>query len=154
MNDIHLFLRHAIELEKEAARRYEELAESMQTWGNAEVETFFRRMATFSRHHLADAMERGGFRHLARMPPVEFQWPDGVSPEQFDWVGVDGFMGVDHALELALESERRGQAFYADIAAASTNPRVRTMAAEFAAEEAEHVTELEKWIARFKTASI
>ena len=146
MNDIHLFLRHAIELEREAARRYEELSEAMKSLGNREVEEFFRKMAHFSRQHLADAVERGGFRHLAKLPPVEFQWPDGVSPEQFSWVGVDGFLNVDHALELALDSERNGQDFYASIAATSTNPRVKTMAGEFAAEEAGHVADLEKWI--------
>ena len=148
MNDIHLFLRHAIELEREAARRYEELSEAMKTLGNREVEEFFRKMAHFSRQHLAEAVERGGFRHLAKLPPVEFQWPDGVSPEQFARVGVDGFMGIEHALELALDSERNGHAFYASIAATSTNPRVKLMAGEFAAEEAEHVAELEKWIAQ------
>ncbi|MDO8891933.1 MAG: ferritin family protein [Sulfurimicrobium sp.] len=148
MNDIHLFLRHAIELEREAARRYEELTEAMKTLGNPEVEAFFRTMAHFSRQHLAEAVARGGFRHLAKLPPVEFQWPDGVSPEQFSWVGVDGFLGVDHALELALDSERSGHAFYASIAAVSTNPRVKAMASEFAAEEAEHVADLEKWIAQ------
>ena len=140
MNDIHLFLRHAIELEREAARRYEELTEAMKTMGNPEVEAFFRTMAHFSRQHLAEAVARGGFRHLAKLPPVEFQWPDGV--------GVDGFLGVEHALELALDSERSGQAFYASIAAVTTNPRVKSMASEFAAEEAEHVAELEKWIER------
>lgn len=148
MNDIHLFLRHAIELEREAARRYEELTEAMKTLGNREIEDFFRKMATFSRHHLADAVERGGFRHLAKLPPIEFQWPDGVSPEQFSWVGVDGFLGIDHALKLALDSERNGHEFYATVAATSTNPRVQSMASEFAAEEAEHVAELEKWIAQ------
>ena len=147
MNDIHLFLRHAIELEREAARRYEELTEAMHTLGNTDVEDFFRRMAKFSRQHLAEATERGGFRHLAKLPMIDFQWPDGVSPEQFGWVGVDGFMGVDHALELALDSERNGHAFYAGVAATTTNPRVKKMAAEFADEEAEHVAELEKWIA-------
>lgn len=146
MNDIHLFLRHAIELERESTRRYEELSEAMKTLGNHEIEAFFRKMAYFSRQHLADAVERGGFRHLAKLPEIEFQWPNGVSPEQFAWVGVDGFLGIDQALELALDSERNGYAFYATVAATSTNPRVQAMAGEFAAEEAGHVAELEKWI--------
>lgn len=149
MEDINLFLAHAVELEREAARRYEELAESMRTDGNTTVEKFFRKMAAFSRKHLALAMERGGFRQVPVLTSNEYQWPDGISPEQFDWVGVDCMIDTINALELALDGERRGQAFYADIAASTGDPEVRTMAREFAEEEAEHVTELEKWIGRY-----
>jgi rubrerythrin len=146
VEDINLFLAHAVELEREAARRYEELAESM---GNAEVEKFFRKMAAFSRKHLALAMERGGFRQLPALSAEQYLWPDGVSPEQFDWIGVDTMMDVHSALDLALDGERRGHAFYAGIAVISRDPEVKAMAGEFAGEEAEHVAELEKWIARF-----
>ena len=149
MDDIHLFLAHAVELEREAARRYEELAESMRTDSNDEVEKFFRRMATFSRKHLALAMERGGFRHLPVLSAKDYVWPDDISPEQFDWIGVDAMMDVNNALDLALDGERRGHAFYANIATTTGDPEVRAMAREFAAEEAEHVAELEKWIARY-----
>ena len=148
MEDINLFLAHAVELEREAARRYEELADSMCTDGNAAVEKFFRKMATFSRKHLALAIERGGFRHVPALGMDEYQWPDGISPEQFDWIGVDCMIDANHALALALDGERRGYAFYADVAAATGDPEVRAMAQEFAAEEAEHVVELEKWIGR------
>lgn len=148
MEDINLFLAHAVELEREAARRYEELADSMRTDGNTLVEKFFRQMAAFSRKHLALAMERGGFRHVPALAANDYQWPDGISPEQFDWIGVDCMIDVINALELALDGERRGHAFYADIAATTGDPEVRAMANEFAAEEAEHVTELEKWIGR------
>ncbi len=148
MEDIKLFLAHAVELERESARRYEELAASMRADGNTTVEKFFRKMAAFSRKHYTEAMERGGFRRLPALPAHEYQWPDGVSPEQFGWIGVDAMIDVKHALELALDSERRGQAFYAGIADRSTDHEVRVMAREFAAEEAEHVAELEKWLGR------
>jgi rubrerythrin len=149
VEDINVFLAHAVELERGAARRYEELAESMRADSNAEVEKFFRKMAGFSRQHLALAMERGGFRHLPALPAEEYVWPDGVSPEQFDWIGVDTMMDVDNALDLAIDGERRSHAFYAGIVTITHDPEVRAMAVEFAAEEAEHVAELEKWIARY-----
>ncbi len=148
MEDINVFLAHAVELEREAARRYEELAESMRSDGNAEVEAFFRRMAAFSRKHLALAVARGGFRQLPALAAPEYLWPDGISPEQYDWIGVDTMMDVNNALDLALDGERRGHAFYAGIAAITRDPEVKAMAEEFAEEEAEHVAELEKWIAR------
>lgn len=149
MDPISIFLAHAVELECESARRYEELAESMRAYGNKAVEKFFRKMATFSRKHLADAIARGGFRRLPVLQPHEYTWPGGVSPEKFGWIGVDAMMDVHLALELALDSERRGQAFYAGFASAFADPDVRHMALEFAAEEAEHVAELEKWIDRY-----
>lgn len=148
MEDIHLFLAHAIALERDSARRYEELAECMKTLGNDAVAAFFRQMATYSRLHLADATERGGFRHPPQLAPQEYQWPDGTSPETAAWAGVDGFMDVAGALALALDGEQRGHAFYAGIAATTRNPRVRAMAEEFAEEEGEHVAELEQLIAR------
>ena len=149
MESIHLFLAHAVELERDSARRYEELAESMRTDGNTKVEAYFRKMAKFSRKHLALAMERGGFRNLPVLAPEEYFWPDGVSPEQYPWAGVDGSIDVISALDFALESERRGHAFYSDIATVTQDPEVRVMASEFSAEEAEHVAELEKWIGRY-----
>ena len=149
MEDINVFLAHAVELEREAARRYEELADSMRTEGNAKVEKFFRQMGVFSRKHLALAMERGGFRQIPVLTTDAYQWPDGISPEQFDWIGVDCMIDTHNALELALDGERRGHAFYADIASTTGDPEVKAMAQEFAAEEAEHVAELEKWIGRY-----
>ncbi len=149
MEDINVFLAHAIELEREAARRYEELADSMRTTENTEVEKFFRKMAMFSRKHLALAVERSGFHDLPAMSADQYQWPDGISPEQFDWIGVDSMIDATYALELALDGERRGHAFYADIAATTRDPEVRVMAREFAEEEAEHVAELDKWIGRY-----
>jgi rubrerythrin len=154
MEDINVFLAHAVELERESARRYTDLAECMRTDGNKAVEGFFRKMAEFSRKHYAEAMERGGFRRLPALASGDYAWPDGVSPEQFSWIGVDAMIDVKHALELALESERRGHDFYAGIAASTTDHEVKAMASEFAAEEAEHVAELEKWIERCYAGTI
>jgi len=147
MNQVQSFLAHAVQLEREAARRYEELSAAMGTEGNAEVRQFFGRMARNSRKHLADAVARGGFRDVPTLQPDEFQWPDGVSPEVADWEGVDGLIDVRYALELALASEQRGHAYYAAMAAGSGDPEVRLLADEFAGEEAEHVAELRRLLA-------
>ena len=142
MNDVERFLAHAVTLERDAARRYEDLAAAMGTEGQRELRNFFARMAHFSRLHLAQASARAGFRQLPNIAPHEFEWPDGMSPEAADWVGVDAQMNSRDALELALESERRGHAYYAAIAATATDAELRAIASEFAAEEAEHVAEL------------
>lgn len=148
MENLHLFLAHAIALESDSARRYEELAAAMETQGNPEVVRFFERMAHYSRLHLQDATERGGFHRPPQLRPEEYHWPDGCSPEAAGWEGVDGFLDVAGAMALALDGERRSHAFYAAVAAATTNPRVRKLAGEFAVEEAGHVAQLEAELAR------
>lgn len=147
MNNIRDFLAHAIQLEREAARRYEELAAAMDTEGNRELKDFFGRMAHYSRLHLAQAMARGGFRDVPVLLPHEFQWPDGVSPETAGWAGVDALMSPLAALELALDGERSGHAYYAAVAATTTDAELRAIAGEFAEEEADHVRQLEKLLA-------
>jgi rubrerythrin len=144
MNTVERFLAHAVALEREAARRYEELAAAMATEGNRELSLFFTRMAHYSRKHLAEAMARGGFRKLPPLAPHEFEWPEGTAPETADWAGVDALMGPKQALRLALDGERRGHAYYLAIASSTLDPELRAIAGEFADEEAEHVRELEK----------
>ena len=141
------FLTHAIQLEREAARRYEELAAAMGTDGNRELKAFFAKMAHFSRLHLAQAIARGGFRDIPTLAPEDYEWPEGVSPETAGWAGVDAQMGPRAALELALDGERSGHAYYAAVAATTPDSELRALAAVFADEEAEHVRELEKWLA-------
>ena len=147
MNQVEFFLAHAVQLERDAARRYEDLAEAMASAGNRELHTFFSRMAGFSRKHLAEASARAGFRDLPPLAPGEYEWPDGIAPETADWAGVDALMDPVDALRLALESERRGHAYYAMTAATSPDPEVRSFARLFAEEEQAHVSELEKRIA-------
>ena len=148
MNDVERFLAHAVQLEREAARRYEELSAAMGTEGNAELKSFFAKMAHFSRQHLAQANRRAGFHDLPPLAPEDYEWPEGTSPETAGWAGVDALMGAREALELALDSERRGLAYYGAIAATTADPEVRQLAQEFTDEEAEHVAELEKLLAR------
>jgi rubrerythrin len=147
MEDVSLFLAHAIQLERDAARRFEDLAHSMQTAGSSDVEKLFRRLGEFSRRHLEAAMARGGFRDLPTVPLSEFEWPDDVTPEAASWRGVDDALDVRSALELALAGERSGHAYYDSIAKRTGDPEVARMARSFAQEEAQHVAELERWIA-------
>ncbi len=146
--DVNLLLRHAIQLERDAARRYEDLAHCMASAGNTEVERLFRKLGDFSRRHLDLAVSRSGFHDLPDLAWHELEWPDGITPEAAGWRGVDGALDVIGALELALEGERSGHGYYDAIAHATGDPEVATLAASFAEEEAQHVAELESWIAR------
>ncbi|HEY6880925.1 MAG TPA: hypothetical protein VI299_23030 [Polyangiales bacterium] len=148
MEDVNLFLAHAIQLEKDAARRFEDLAHSMHTIENAELESLFRRLGEFSRRHLKEAVARGGYRELPTLTPEEFEWPAGITPEAAGWSGVDSSLDALGALRLALAGECSGWAYYDAIARSTSDPEVLFMAQAFADEEKQHVVELEKWIAR------
>lgn len=148
MDDIDLFLRHAIQLERDAAQRFEDLMHAMRTSGNRELERLFRRLGELSRLHLKAATARGGFHDLPVIAPDEFEWPDGLTPEAAGWEGVDDLLDGSGALQVALAGEQRGLAYYEAIAGSTTDPEVRRTAREFADEEAQHVSELKRWIAR------
>ena len=152
IDDIETFLVHAITLERDAARRYEDLAQVMRTAGNDDVRELFERMAHFSRMHLSEAMQRGGYRELPQLAPQDFQWPDGESPEAVQWHGIDGLIDVPTALEIALEGERASCDFYQYVADTAGDPEVIRMAREFASEEAGHVSELQRWIDQLAAA--
>jgi hypothetical protein len=92
---------------------------------------FFTRMAHYSRLHLAEAMPRAAASaSCRRWKPHEFEWPDGTSPETAGWAGVDAQMSPREALELALDGERRGHAYYAAIAATTTDAELRAIASD------------------------
>lgn len=154
MKSVEEFLSYAIRLEQEAALRFDELADAATSNGNKEVAEFFRQMAHYSRMHLDEARKRAGYHDMPEMKPGDFQWPDtGESPEAAAIWGADPMMNIRLALELALEAERRGLAFYQDALVGTTDPEIKAMAAEFVEEESEHVVAIERWIARFEKAA-
>jgi len=142
MDSLQDFFARAIRLESAAAQRADELADAMQTWGNKEVEAFFRKMAEYSRAHLREAMALAGFRHADELPAEGADWPDGGVPESAAWWGIDGLTGIGHAIELAIQGEQRGLEYYEAVAAGTSNKNLKTTAEAFAAEEREHVGEL------------
>jgi rubrerythrin len=149
MDDVSLFLAHAITLERDAARRFEDLTHAMRTSGNREAEALFRRLSELSRMHLKAAMDRGGFQKIPELAPEEYNWPGGLTPEAASWKGADEHLDVLSALELALAGETSGYDYYSALAETATDPEVAHMAKTFAEEESEHVSELKRWITRY-----
>jgi rubrerythrin len=149
IDDVALFLAHAVRLELEAAETYERLAGEMDERANVQVATLFRKFAGYSRQHHAEASERAG-RETGGLPELreeQYRWPDGRSPETPVPRDIER-LTVRGALELALETERRACDFYATIAGQTRSDTVQELAQEFAEEEAEHVEALEHWLAR------
>lgn len=146
MQTVEIFLAHSIRLEQEAARRFEQLADAMTTHGNGEVGQLFKRLAHFSRLHLAEATARAGFRDVPDLGPADFEWPDIESPESAAIWAADPFIGREQALQVALEAETAGLAFYEQILQTTNDPEIRRFAQAFVDEEAMHVAELERWL--------
>lgn len=151
IDDVALFLAHAVRLEADAAETYERLAAQMETRAAPEVVALFRKFGGFSRQHLAEATERA-YREageLLELAPGEYRWPDGTSPESSRLTDADlDELTVKAALEAALDTERRACDFYAAVAGQTASAAVQELAQEFAEEEAEHVEALERWLAR------
>lgn len=147
MDAVQLFLTHAVQLELEAATHYESLSSMMHQEGLGEVANFFSTMAAYSHCHLQEAMQLAGFDRIPEFDKNSFRWPDGVSPEAAQ-LDRDTRLDVQGALLIALEGEHRCHKFYQQISQCSPDPEVKRLAAEFAAEEAEHVAELQQWLSR------
>ena len=142
-------LAHALELEYASQAHYAQLADSMAVHHNPAVAELFRRLAALRGVHAAAVAARAGDMDLPRIPPWGFKWECPEAPEGGDCLdpGVSYEMSTLQALEIALHNERRGHAYYAHFAASASDPEARGLAAEMAAEEAEHVTMLEQMLA-------
>ena len=146
MKNVEDFLAHTIQLESEAALRFGQLADAMTTVGNREVARLFRRLSDYSLLHLGDARARAGFRTLPTLSADEFRWPDIESPEAAAIWAADPFIGIEQALQVALDAESAGFDFYAGVLQSTTDPEIRVLAKEFVEEEAQHVAELQRWM--------
>jgi rubrerythrin len=146
MNTVEEFLAHTIELEREAALRFGQLADAMNTAGNRTVGKLFRRLADYSLLHLGDAKARAGYRDLPEMKAGDYRWPDIESPEAAAIWAADPFIGISQALQVALDAETAGLEFYRNVLNSTDDPEIKVLAKEFVDEEAEHVAELKRWI--------
>ena len=141
------FMSLALAMESEAAQRYSELADAMETANNVEVAELFRKMANIETGHARAIMKQMRWREYA--PPRRVS-PFGVSEglETPAGDGVHYLMQPYHALELALACEERAEAFYAELAMSAEDADVREAARNLEAEEREHVALVREWMER------
>ena len=150
MDSVEEFLAYAVRLESDAAERFGQLADAMVSCGNRDVGKLFRKLSDYSRLHLAEARARSGFREIPKLAPGDFVWPDIESPETAAIWSADPMMGREQGLQVALEAETAGLRYYEAVRDNTSDPEIRTLAAQFVEEEQGHVAELEKWIANDK----
>lgn len=148
MTDLPIFLAYSVTLEEESAERHDELADMMDVHHNAAVAETFRKLAHYSRLHAAEIREQSAQHELPRIAPWEFEWDGMEGPETADVADVDYLMNTANALKIAMGNERRAYDFYHEISQRSPSAAVRSLAAEFAEEELEHLELLKQWQAR------
>lgn len=147
--NVQMFLAHALTLENEAAERYEDLADVLETHNNAEVATLFRDLARFSRMHAAEVREKAApYGELPHIAPWDFVWNRQEAPEAAAFEEAHYMMKPYHALTMALAAEESSNRYYASVAAETRDPEVARLAREFADEEGEHAELVRKWLAK------
>lgn len=129
-------------MEREAAVRYEALAEEMARHGNRELAALFADLGAEEREHEARMGRR--VRDDDARPPVPLRWrpPEATDREAEEEAGGVWLMTPHRALCLAVENEERAFAFFSRIAAGIEDRPLRQMAEALAKEELEHVVRL------------
>ena len=137
---------HAIAIEREAAERYAEFAERMTDEGREELAEVFSLLARVEQEHLETLRARTEGIALPAIAEDRYKWLDSGAPETPARELVYRLMTPRHALAIALHAERRAQAFFDHVGWTSSDPALRALAKEMAAEEREHVEMVSKML--------
>jgi rubrerythrin len=140
------FMREALVMELDAAQRYTEFADAMETHNNLEVAALFRKMAGIEAKHAEQIMAEMGWTAMPAPQAAGAAWAGFEAPETAPGDEVHYLMQPYHALELALASEQRAERFFARLARAATTATVRKAARELREEEREHVELVRAWM--------
>ncbi len=139
---------HAIAIEQEAAQRYGEFAERMSDLGNQDVAQIFSMLARLEGEHLQTLQNRTEGVELPRIDPRQYHWIDADAPETAAREWLFRLLTPRQALLIALDAEKRAQAFFERVFITATDPGLRMLAKEMALEENEHIGMVEQLLAR------
>jgi len=138
----------AYQIEVDAVERYGMLADQMEMHNNMELAAIFRDLARAEGIHAEGIRRMAGDVDPSTAPQVA-KLQRGESPEEAD-LGVAHYkMTPWHALQLALECEKRALAYFTSIMEKTKDSKVKEMAAEFVEEEAEHVNLVYRLLKRY-----
>lgn len=140
------FMALALLIENEAAQRYSELADAMETHNNRDVAELFRRMAAIEARHAQKIMAEMKWRHAPAVPVALHSWAGFESPETTPSEDVHYLMQPYQALQLALAAEQRAEQFFSRLVSLAKVAKVRKAARELRDEEREHVALVKDWM--------
>lgn len=130
---------HAIAMEREAAARYREFAQSMRDHGNDETAELFERLSKLESAH-ADRLERDTRKlSVPALKREEFAWLDSGPEVAGSHEFVLRLMSPHEALKIALAGEERAREFFSKALDLAKSPDVRALATEMMNDEADHI---------------
>jgi rubrerythrin len=140
------FMALALLMETEAAQRYAELADAMETHNNREVADLFRRLADIESRHAQKIVVEMDWREAPVLAPSLRGWASFEAPETAPSEDVHYLMQPYQALQLALAGEERAEQFFARLVRVAKVASVRKAARELRDEEREHVALVKAWM--------
>lgn len=144
--DMATLVQIAAAIEHEAVRRYDMLAELMDSRGEPATATAFRVMLEEERRHV-EAVD-GWAASVGESVPAagDYQWrlPADLS-SSWDEIAGSALLTPYRAFAMAVENEERAFSFYAYLAAHAENDQVRAEAEKLGAEELRHAALLRRW---------
>lgn len=139
------FLSRAYTMELQATERYMQFAEQLETRGDREVATVFRKLAEIEARHARRILGELGRPNPPALTQA-FAWEGSEGPETAPADSLRHPMQPYHALETALRCELRAQKYFENIASGAA--RVLAAAKEMATEEREHAKLIRDWLSR------
>ncbi len=130
----------ALQAEREAVRRYAQLAGDMRDAGNDETAALFERMAAEEREHerlLLAWMKRESITENSGIGPI--RWRDSRGPGRYDDEARNPHYSTPYrALAFAVNNEEIAFRFYTQVAAEADDDTLRSYAETLAREELGH----------------
>jgi len=140
------FMAQAWAMEIEAAQRYTDFADAMETHNNLEVAAMFRTMAQYEAKHAEQILAEMGWSEPPVVQRGDLRWLGFEAPETAPIDEVHYLMQPWHALQLALAAEKAAERFFRELARVAPSESVRHAAKELQAEEREHVLLVKAWM--------
>lgn len=145
---VEALMEYAYAMEAEAAERYTEFADAMESHNNREVAELFRKLARIEFQHSRQIIESMDWQRAPSAPGDALRWQGPEHAETADSGALHYLMQPYHALKIALQNELRAQKFFARVVRSATSAAVRKTAVQLEREEAEHVRLVEDWLQR------
>jgi rubrerythrin len=139
---LEAFYAHALAIEREAVARYTEFAAYFSGRGEAVLGALCDMLARMETEHYAQLARAAEGLALPPVSASDYGWSGETAAEGGERKDFYRIRDAEQLLEIALEGEVRAHRFFAWIADAATDPALRAMAREMAAEEHRHI----RWV--------
>ena len=136
----------AVLIEQEAEERYLAFAEMIGSRYEGDAAAFFQTMSGYEAKHGKKLQERR--TKLFANAPTRVNKEQVEDVEAPDYGTPRPFMSTRHALEVALDSERKAEAYYVSALAVITDPQLQELFIELRDQEIEHQEMIQQQIAK------